>query len=125
MLPANMLGETTSNTPLVLVDPFALQPQQRQTLLPLGLALFAVRHLDLRVAIVVALNDPFEAEVDQRGMVDDELARLDLDDHRLRRGPVAKAGRCEHGQRDEQRHLFHSTISIHRLPVCGNLIVYG
>ena len=63
---------------LVLVDPFALQTQQWQPLLPLRLALFAVRHIYLRVAIVVALNEPFKAKVDQRGMVDDELTRLDF-----------------------------------------------
>ncbi len=42
-------------------------------------------------------------------MIDDELTRLDLDDNRLRRGPVTKAGRGEHGQRDEQSHVFHWT----------------
>ncbi len=47
-------------------------------MLPLRLALFAVRHLYLGVAIVVALNKPFKAKVDQRGMVDDELTRLNF-----------------------------------------------
>src|SRR6185369_4740196 len=53
------------------------------------------------------LNEPFEAEVDERGMIDDELTRFDLEDNRLRRSPVAKAGRCEHRHRDEQSHVFH------------------
>ena len=40
-------------------------------------------------------------------MVDDELTGLDLDDNRLRRSPVPKAGRCEHSHRDEPTHVFH------------------
>jgi hypothetical protein len=46
-------------------------------MLPLRLALFAVRHLYLRIAITVALNEPFKAKVDQRGRVDDQLTRFD------------------------------------------------
>ena len=48
-------------------------------MLPNRLAVFAVRHVDAGIAVVVPLNHPFETQVDQRRMVDDELARLDLD----------------------------------------------
>jgi len=36
--------------------------------------LLAVGHVHLRIATVTALNEPFKAEVDQGGMVDNELA---------------------------------------------------
>ena len=70
-----MLGEATYS--LILVDSFTLQTQKRQPLLPLAFTLLSIRHLDLRIAIIVSLNVPFKAKVNQRGMVDDKLARLD------------------------------------------------
>ena len=79
MLPANMLGEIDIEHALRLIDPLALQAQQRQALFPLALALAAIRHFDRGIAIVVALDEPFEAEIDQRRRVDHQFARFGLD----------------------------------------------
>ena len=73
MLPANMFGDDDVEL-RAAVDPLALQPQQRQRLLPSRLALLPVRHLDRGVAVVVAVDEPFEAEIDQRRRIDDEFA---------------------------------------------------
>jgi hypothetical protein len=57
------------------VDPFVLKAQQRQTLLPDGLALLSVRDVDLRVAVVVAHDFPVEAQRQERRRLDRELTR--------------------------------------------------
>ena len=80
---------------LVLIDSFALEAQERQPGLPLGLAPLAVRNLHLRIAVVVAFNQPFKAEVDQRGMVDDELAGRDFVPIVRSAGPVANAEQAQ------------------------------
>ncbi len=72
------IGRNHVKHTLVLVDSFALKTQQWQPLLPLGFAVFAVGHLHLCVTIVVAFDEPFKSEVDQSGMVDDKLPRLDF-----------------------------------------------
>jgi hypothetical protein len=84
-----MLRDDVKHT-LVLVDPFALQTEEWQSLLPLRLALFAVRHLYLRIAIVVALNEPFKAKIDQRRVIDDELTRFDFVSIFRSAGTIAK-----------------------------------
>ena len=58
-------------------DPLALQAQEGQRRRPLRLALPAIRRLHRRVPVVVALDGPFEAEVDQRRRLDQELSRRD------------------------------------------------
>ena len=60
-----------------LRDPLALQPQQRHAGLPRAVAGFPVRHVDFGVAIRIAVDPPFEAEVDQRRRFDDEFAGRD------------------------------------------------
>ena len=62
---------------IALPDALALQPQQRQRLLPVGRALLPIRHVNRRVPVVVALDEPLEAEVDQRGWIDEKLACRD------------------------------------------------
>jgi len=59
--------------PLLVVFALALQTQQRQRGTPGGLARFSERRSDSSVAVGVALDEPFEAEVDERGRLDDEL----------------------------------------------------
>jgi hypothetical protein len=44
----------------------------------IGFRRVCVRYLHFRIAIVVAPEEPFETHVDQRGMVDDELAGSDF-----------------------------------------------
>ncbi len=51
-----------------------LQAEKREALAPLLLALLAISDVDARVAIVVARDFPREAERDQSGRIDDELA---------------------------------------------------
>ena len=65
-------------------DPLALQAQERERRRPRRLALPAVGHLHRRVPVVVALDEPFEAEVDQRRRLDEELSRRDRVPRRLR-----------------------------------------
>jgi hypothetical protein len=64
------------------------------------------------IAIVIALNDPFKPEVDQRGVVDDEFPRLDLDNNPLRCGPVPKTGYGLGKQRSEEGRIFHSQTAL-------------
>ena len=111
MLPANMFGEMTSIC--CPPDALALQPQQRQRRLPLGVAVLAIRHVDAGVAVVVALDEPLEAEVDQRRRFDQEFAGGDSEcicagNRRLagygeaegkaagKKGGRGRAGACEH-----------------------------
>ena len=49
---------------LVLINPFTLEPHQGQALFPAGLALFAVQNFDGGVPVIVALDYPFEAQID-------------------------------------------------------------
>jgi hypothetical protein len=70
MLPANMLGATTSS----VVDAFTLETQQRQRGQPLAVAGLAIGNGDRRVPIIIAVDEPFEPEVDQRRRIDHELA---------------------------------------------------
>ena len=94
-----------------LKDALALQPQQRKRLSPLPLALLAIRHVDARSAIVIALNQPLKTKIDQRRMVHDELARRDLDDHVRRNRAIAKSKQREQKQQAEKPSNFHgSTI---------------
>jgi hypothetical protein len=44
----------------------------------------------LRIAIVVALDEPLKTKVDQRGMVDDQLTRLDFVPNFRSGGAIAK-----------------------------------
>src|SRR5258706_2570351 len=80
-----------------MVDSLALQTQQRQSPFALGVALLPVRHVNLRIAIVVSLNHPFETQIDQGWMVDDQLTWLDLHFSGDGRRAVAQA---TNGQRD-------------------------
>ena len=85
---------------VALEDLLAVQPRQRHRLVPGGLALLAVRDLDAGIAIGVAVDVPLEPEVDQRRMLDDELARRDfrvsLRGHRtVRKAREEESGRKE------------------------------
>ena len=73
MLPANMLGTVTSSCVACLMRS-PLQPQQRQRRLPAGLARLPVRHLDGGGAVGVAVDEPLEAEIDERRRLDEELS---------------------------------------------------
>ena len=73
MLPANMFGVTRLKT----LRWKTCSPWRRTSgsaVPPRRLALFPERHLDARVAIGVAVDVPLEAEVDERRMLDHELA---------------------------------------------------
>src|SRR6185436_2815160 len=59
---------------ILLIDPLALQPQQREALLPVAGPLFAIRDVHAGVAVVIARDEPLEAEIDERWMIDDKLA---------------------------------------------------
>ena len=61
---------------LALLDAFALQAQQRQAASS-GRRPLAVGHVNGRVAVVVALDEPLEPQVDQRRRLDEELAGRD------------------------------------------------
>ena len=74
--------------PRLGVDALALQPQQRQRGLPRRLALLAEGDVDGRIAIRVALNEPLEAEIDERRRIDHELPR----DHAVRRDLCRRRG---------------------------------
>lgn len=62
---------------LILVDPFALQAQKGQSAFPLRISTLTVRHLHLRIPVIVAFDQPFKAKVDQGRVIDDELTWLD------------------------------------------------
>src|SRR6185436_7575798 len=49
------------------------EPQHRQSRFPLRFAFLAVRYRDARVPVVIALNEPFEAEIDQRWRINQEF----------------------------------------------------
>ena len=87
------------------VDPLALEPQQRQRRLPLARARLPERHLHARVAIGVALDEPLESEVDERGRLDEQLARR----HHLRRRSVRRRRRplCLHAAKQSTRTTAH------------------
>ena len=72
---------------------------QRHRRSPGGLALLAVRDLDAGIAIGVAVDVPFEAEVDERRVLDDELAGRDLRVALRRDGRVGEP----RGERDRQQ----------------------
>ena len=79
-----------------LRDPLALQAQQRHARLPRGLAGLPVGHVHARIAIGVAVDQPLEAEVDERRRIDDELAGGDPGiGQRLRRRLLGRAGAAE------------------------------
>ena len=65
-------------------DPLALQAQEGQRRQPLRLALPAIRHLHRGVAVVVALDGPLEAEVDQGRRLDQQFSRRDRVRRRIR-----------------------------------------
>ena len=54
-------------------DPFTLQTQQRKACVPAGLPACG-RSPPLRITVVVAIDEPLEAEIDERRRIDDELA---------------------------------------------------
>ena len=58
---------------LPLNDTLAVQTQQREARLPLSVTLLAIRHRDRAVPIVIAVDKPFESEIDQRRRIGDEL----------------------------------------------------
>lgn len=58
-------------------NPLTLEAQQWERRRPTRLALLAIRDLHRGVPVVVALDEPFEAEVDQRRRLDQELPRRD------------------------------------------------
>ena len=72
MLPANMFGVVYWSGPLLIRS--LLEAQQRQSLFPGLLALLAVGDRDLGVAIVVALDFPFEPKRDEGRRFRDELS---------------------------------------------------
>ena len=75
MLPANMFGDDHVEL-RAAVDALALQAQQRQRRASTRVSpCFRYDTATARVAVVVAVDEPFEAEVDQRRRIDDELAR--------------------------------------------------
>ena len=55
------------------VDPLPAEAQQRQCRFPLARARLPVGHLDGRVAVVVSLDEPLEAEIEERRRFDHEL----------------------------------------------------
>jgi hypothetical protein len=103
------------------VDAFALEAQQRQRRLPVRLAPLAERHGDGRIAVVVALHEPFEPEIQERRRLDHQLAGHG---HVGQRGPTARddtgpglgrlrecgcvvSARCaEHHKQDETARAF-------------------
>ena len=91
-----------------LDDPLTLQAQQRHGLLPRRLTGLAIRHRDRRVAVGVAFNHPFEAEVDERRRIDDQFAG-----GHARPVAVAGAGACPSPRRlmDTTTTLTLKTIS--------------
>src|SRR6185295_8696452 len=56
----------------------AVETDQRHGRSPGGLTLLAVRDLDARVPVRIAVDAPFEPEVDEGRVLDDELARRHL-----------------------------------------------
>ena len=59
-----------------LLHSFRLQPEQRQTVTPRRLAGPAPCHSNGRIAVVVALNAPLDAERSRGRRLDDDGARL-------------------------------------------------
>ena len=73
MLPANMFGEMTSSCgPLLMRSPCSRSSGSAG--LPLRCRLLAIGDRDRRVPVVIAVDEPFEPEIDQRRRIDDELA---------------------------------------------------
>ena len=52
--------------------------QKRHAVLPLRFTLAPVRHVDRRIAVGVAVDQPLEAEIDEGGRIDDQLSWRDL-----------------------------------------------
>ena len=59
------------------VDPFALQTEERQRRAPCLTALLAEGHINRGVPIRIALDEPLEPQIDQRGRLDDQFAGND------------------------------------------------
>ena len=83
----------------------ALKPHQWQRVAPLLLALLAIEGVHLRGAVIVARDFPFEAQGDQRGGLDDELAR-----YGRVLGIESTAADCKYRQRREPRKYRHLAI---------------
>ena len=71
----------------VLVDALISDAQQRQSFFPRLLALLTIGDRDSRVAIVVAIDAPFEAERQQRRRFGDEFLDGGLVCGKQRRSP--------------------------------------
>jgi hypothetical protein len=107
------------------VDPFPVQAQQRQTRPPVAGALLPKRDGHAGVAILVALYQPFETEIDQCRRLDEELARNDgvrivaLERRRLGRDLRVRGGARDRAKRrDETSNLPGWPRSRRRLSVC-------
>ena len=91
MLPANMFGKVSANT-FGCVTRSPCSRSSGMPVLPRALAGLAVRDVDLRVAIGIAVDEPLETEIDQRRRIDDEIAGSDTRHGRGRR----RLGRKRH-----------------------------
>ena len=95
------------------VDALAMQAQQGQGWAPGALAAFAKRNGDAGVTVVVAFDPPLEAEIDERGRLDDELAGHDgvlLGPARLLRECRARVRGRQRGEKnDTQQRPHHRT----------------
>ena len=96
-----------------LGDALALQAHERHPVLPGCLARLAIRHRHRRIAVGIAFDQPFEAEVDERRGIDDELSGRDpgAGGRRRRRGLPKSADAHEeddHATDGESRCAAHS-----------------
>ena len=111
MLPANMLGTVTSSCVACLMRS-PLQPQQRQR--RAAMRWRPTLRYDTSTdadAVVVAVDEPLEAEVDERRRFDEELAggdRIGARCLRARAGAGSEArGEKDGGERKQARHAPH------------------
>jgi len=77
-----------------LIGLFAMEPHERQRLLPGRLALLPEGHVDARISIGIAVDTPLESEVDERGVFDHEFAGRHLYRVVLGRGRRRLAEAC-------------------------------
>ena len=98
------VGHLDIEDAFALIDAFMLKPQQRHRRLPGAVALLAIRHRHLRVAVVVAPDHPFKAQIDQGGRVDHQFPGF----HRIHMG--GRRGLCRHtdqASQQRQRNRLH------------------
>src|SRR4030095_6439491 len=57
----------------LLKHPFAFQSQHWERLFPLRFAFLAIRHGYTRIPVLISLNEPFKAEVDQCWRINEEF----------------------------------------------------